>query len=121
GLKDPITHHCYTLHKDPLPWGGARDRCVGLGEYLVTITSADEMALLVAHLGTGERWTGGQVVSVGNFAWSDGEIWDFGVWEHYPPPDATKPCIKLKDGFFATDDCQKGLPHVCERSPAGTD
>ncbi len=117
---DPATFHCYRFVAMMLPWGGARDACLGTNEHLATFGSAGELDAVAPHA-PGQVWIDGERSGQG-FIWGDGEPWSFERWKDPggPPDDPSKSCVKLDMGFFDVDDCMAKMPYLCERDPAGT-
>jgi cysteine-rich repeat protein len=116
---DPATFHCYRFVVIELPWGEARDACLGAHEHLATFTSAEELDAVAPHA-PGQWWIDG-IRSGPGFAWADGEPWSFDRWKGgFPSTDPSKGCVKLDGGEYSADDCAAKMNYLCERDPAGT-
>jgi len=124
-IKSPKTHHCYRFFKNAAQtWEKAGALCSALGGYLVTVTSAEELAL-VGLIVTSEVWAGGNDIDQEqSFVWSNGEPWgDFAPWKSSEPPlDTAKNCLKLTGQPLSTFDDENCLAQrlfVCELEPVG--
>ncbi|MCD8018267.1 MAG: fibronectin type III domain-containing protein [Clostridiales bacterium] len=83
--------HNYKMYELELTWSEAEEYCESLGGHLMTVTSADEQALLV-KLG-GEKghnyWLGGTDKKVeGTWEWVTGETWDYTCWNSGQPDNS---------------------------------
>ncbi len=122
-FKDPSAHHCYRLVSAKLTFFQATFACQIKGEYLATLTSAEELAVVSKQLKGAEVWIGGQdVKQEGSFVWENGEPWTYAPWKTGEPGDHADQddCVELTDEppRFDDEDCNKKQGYLCERSPA---
>uniref|UniRef100_A0A914PEL7 C-type lectin domain-containing protein n=1 Tax=Panagrolaimus davidi TaxID=227884 RepID=A0A914PEL7_9BILA len=56
----------------------------------------------------------------GNWSWTDNTTFDFKDWAPTEPQNLTQSCgaVTIQNGYWASDDCFKTKPYVCEVLPA---
>jgi hypothetical protein len=119
---DPATGHCYILFTGQLIWGTARDACRGLDPpaELVTISSAEENALVGELAGGQVPWLGANDIDVEDaFEWVSGEFFGYENWDTDEPTlgDDTSDCVLMDPADDRWQDRPCGQQHdrICER------
>jgi hypothetical protein len=128
--EDPDTGACYMLFTTLVTWEQARLACAELGPttHLITVTSAEEHALMVALAGVREVWMGATDAAVeGTFSWVTGEPFGFVGWAIGEPNDSDvnaggEDCAILinigdvRPGTWDDRACAKVFGYLCERN-----
>jgi hypothetical protein len=121
GVAWPGNGHCYRPSGVERTWFGAGFDCVDRGGHLVTISSADENAFVLATFRAGagdDIWIGaGDGVVEGTFGWVDGEPFGYANWAATEPNNAGlgEDCVEMHaDGTWNDHGCIWGHPYVCE-------
>jgi cysteine-rich repeat protein len=118
-FQDPFTYHCYRQisGENIKGWLDARKACHDNHSQIVTISSAEENALVTSHL-DGDAWIGGTWSFTGGEVWDDGEPFCFSAWAASQPALGAGDCISLRpDGTWVNDGCSEEKGFVCERGP----
>ena len=114
---DPVTGACYLLFTAPMIWPNAKGACETMTPraHLVTISDAEEAAL-VASLASGfEPWIGlNDVIVDGTYGWVTAETFAFTDWAAGEPNDSGD-CVRLQGGRWADMACTLDRPYLCER------
>lgn len=131
--KDPDTGHCYLFIPTPTAWPDSRAKCESWGGDLAALSTAAEMAELVApdivtvFVGgdvNGRCWLGGNDLAMeAAYVWSNGEAWSLPpagpAWLVGEPTGGTASNCLLTgaDGTLRDRACSEVFPFLCERSP----
>jgi hypothetical protein len=111
--------HCYFPTNYGRWWSTARDICAGLKAHLVTITSAEEQAV-VQSIGSGDRWIGlarpdMTPATASSYKWITAETSSYSRW-YVGEPNGSGYCVRLRgDGTWADYGCSTNLIAICER------
>lgn len=123
-FKDSTTAHCYWVPQVSQSFFESSVTCeLSPGGRLATVTSADELALIDAHV-EGAAWIGAKANGAngasGEMVWLDDEPWAYAPWAPGQPILGGKSlCVKLEGEplLFKMDDCALNRSAVCERGP----
>ena len=121
-FKDPKSRHCFWVLSDKTSFVDGSMACQpSTGGQLATVTSAQELKLLDAHVG-GPVWIGASDLGppAGTLAWLDKEPWGFASWGPGEPSHGNKDHCVLLDGEplrFGMSDCSIAQKALCERAP----
>jgi len=101
-------------------WDAAEEDCKAWGGHLMAIHSTAALEPFASHM-LPSLWLGGRDRSNnGEFAWENGDAWDFEVWAPGRPASSGT-CVRLlpDTGQFWDDDCSAKFAYVCARGPIG--
>jgi hypothetical protein len=112
----------YEYVSTSLTWQEAQANCVRLGGWLVTISSAEENAAVLALSSTGYRWIGlHDTISESHFQWvEDGSLPLYTNWNPGEPNNSggDEDCTHMyNNGQWNDRTCSARSPSVCERFP----
>ncbi len=120
-VEDPVTKHCYILVLGGRNWSEANTACAGFGptSHLVTVTSAQEMALVDSVYGNFEVWAGGNdIAAEGTWTWTTGEPMTYLHWDGGEPnnDNGGEDCMVLRTNTEWNDGpCTNKFSIICER------
>lgn len=110
-FQDPTTRHCYRVVPDAAISKDAALACAGLGGYLAAINTAEENALIQAHI-SATTWIG--LGASADPTWGNS---DPVCYVNAPSGDTIKQAcaVMLVDGTWAPLSCAAKRDYVCER------
>ena len=112
-----LNGHCYFALSVMNNWYVSRDRCRELGAHLVSITSAEEQAVVSALIGSAPRWIGLSRFGAPQFSWIDGASMTYENWEEGAPTRRSEAAVAIRNETHRWFDQRLETPAgaVCER------
>uniref|UniRef100_A0A914PV11 C-type lectin domain-containing protein n=1 Tax=Panagrolaimus davidi TaxID=227884 RepID=A0A914PV11_9BILA len=117
-------NHCYFFETNATNFPNAELACNSLNGHLVSIHDGFTNAIITGQSGnyfhdstTVDFWIGlNSLINPGNWSWTDNSSLGFHEWAPTEPKNLTMNCgaLTVKSGLWASDDCFKTKPYVCE-------